>query len=88
MGTTAYIFNTQGVNILAFMFNKQADEKIFYINGAKYNITANVTVSMILDEILCYINNPTLPISAILQYSKKLDETSIQSISNELKGGN
>ena len=79
---------TQGVNILAFMFNKQTDEKIFYINGAKYNAHPSATASMIIDEILCYINNPTLPISAILQYSKKLDETSIQSISNELKGGN
>ena len=44
--------------------------------------------TIIINEVLCYINNPTLPITAILQYSKKLDETIIQSISNELKGGN
>ena len=79
---------TQGVNILAFMFNIQTDEKIFYINGTKYNVTRNIAAPIIIDEVLCHINNPTLPISAILQYSKKLDETSIQSISNELKGGN
>ena len=79
---------TQGVNILAFMFNKQTDEKIFYINGASYDVTANLIPYNIITEVLCYLNNPTLPVSAILQYSKKLDETIMQSISNELKGGN
>ena len=79
---------TQGVNILAFMFNKQTNEKIFYINGASYNAPTNSLTYHIITELLYYLNNPTLPVSAILQYSKKLDETSIQSISNELKGGN
>ena len=79
---------TQGVNIFTFAFNKQTNEQIFYINGVSYNASAILTPYDLIIGLLCYLNNPTLPVSAILQYGKKLDETIIQSISNELKGGN